>query len=89
LPIVLLSRELALALEHVNLHTGLVVRRGGKDFRFARRDGGVALDQFVKTPPKCLDTERKRVTSSKSTSLTSPFSTPPWMAAPTQRLHPG
>ena len=31
--------ELALTLEHMNLHAGLVVARGGKNFRLARRDG--------------------------------------------------
>ena len=36
----------------------------------------------VKTPPSVSMPSDSGVTSSSSTSLTSPFSTPPWMAAP-------
>ena len=37
---------------------------------------------LVKTPPKVSIPKDKGVTSSKRSSLTSPFNTPPWMAAP-------
>ena len=39
------AAELAFALQHVDLDAGLAVARGGEDFRLARRDGGVALDE--------------------------------------------
>jgi len=37
----------------------------------------------VKTPPNVYIPSDNGVTSNKSKSLTSPFKTPPWIAAPT------
>ena len=54
------ERHLALALEHVDLHRGLVVLRGREHLRLARRDGGVALDQRRHDPAQSLDAERQR-----------------------------
>ena len=44
---------------------------------------------FVSTPPRVSMPRLSGVTSSSSTSLTSPFSTPPWMAAPTATTSSG
>ena len=44
---------------------------------------------FVKTPPLVSIPRESGVTSSRSTSLTSPLSTPPWMAAPTATTSSG
>src|SRR5882724_6591178 len=52
--------ELAFTLEDVDFDTGLVVRRGGKNFRLAGRDGGVALDQLGEHTAEGLDAERER-----------------------------
>ena len=50
----------ALALQHVDLDRGLVVRRGGELFALAGRDRGVALDQRGHHAAQCLQTERER-----------------------------
>jgi hypothetical protein len=52
--------ELAFALEHVDFHAGLIVAGGGENFRFARRDRGVALDQLGEHATERLDAERER-----------------------------
>ena len=44
---------------------------------------------LVITPPSVLDAGDSGVTSSSSTSLTSPLSTPPWIAAPTATASSG
>ena len=44
---------------------------------------------FVKTPPFVSMPSESGVTSSRSTSLTSPLRTPPWMAAPTATTSSG
>ena len=56
---------------------------GREDLALAGRDGGVALDQLGEHAAERLDAQaRAGVTSSSSTSLTSPESTPAWIAAP-------
>ena len=52
--------HLALALEHVDLHRGLVVLGGGEDLRLAGRDRRVALDQLREHASLGLDPERER-----------------------------
>ena len=54
------ARQLAFALEHVDLHARLIVRGGGEDLRFAGRNGGVALDQLGEHAAQRLDAERER-----------------------------
>ncbi|ELY37977.1 putative NAD-specific glutamate dehydrogenase [Halalkalicoccus jeotgali B3] len=51
--------HLALALEHPDLHGGLVVRRGGEDLRLLGRDGGVLLDEPFEQAALDLDPERQ------------------------------
>ena len=60
----------------------LVVGSGGEGLHLARRDGRVASMSLVITPPMVSIPRESGVTSSRSTSFTSPVSTPPWMAAP-------
>ena len=69
-------RHRALALEDPDGHRGLVVVGGREDLALLGRDGGVALDQRVNTPPRVSMPSVSGVTSSSSTSLTSPCSTP-------------
>ena len=52
--------ELAFALQHVDFHARLVVRRGRKDFRFAGGNGGIALDQLGEHAAERLDAQRQR-----------------------------
>ena len=75
-------RHLALALQHVDLDRRLVVLGGGEHLGAPGRDGGVALDEPVMTPPLVSMPSDSGVTSSSRTSLTSPLSTPAWTAAP-------
>ena len=49
--------HLPLALEHVDGHRGLVVRRGGEDLALAGGDGGVALDDLGEDPAQGLDAQ--------------------------------
>ena len=74
--------ELAFALKDVDRHRALVVARGRE--RLLARGGNrrVPLDQRVITPPSVSTPSDSGVTSSRSTSFTSPCSTPPWIAAP-------
>ena len=76
------GRHLAFALEHIDGDGGLVVLGGGENLAFLV--GMVVLRSIsrVKTPPRVSMPSDSGVTSSRSTSLTSPFSTPPWIAAP-------
>ncbi len=79
----------AFALEHVDFHLRLVVGRGaeGSDF-----DVGIVVLRsmsLVITPPIVSMPRLRGVTSRSSTSLTSPCSTPPWMAAPTATTSSG
>ena len=49
------SGELALALYHVNINSGLIVGRGGEDLALLGGDGGVALDQSGRYAAHGLD----------------------------------
>ena len=49
--------HLPLALEHVDGHRGLVVRRGGEDLALRGGDGGVALDDLGHDPAQGLDAQ--------------------------------
>ena len=69
-------------LQDADFHTGLVVGRGAEHLTFLGRDGGVGVDELVITLPM-VQYQGQGVTSNRSTSFTSPVSTPPWMAAPT------
>ena len=61
LPSDLLSLErVALALQHVDGHAGLVVVRGREGLRRLGRDGGVLLDHLGHDPAQGLDAERQR-----------------------------
>ncbi len=61
LPMVRLSRRhLALALEHVDLHRGLVVLGGREDLDLLGRDGRVPRDQHRGHAAQRLDAERQR-----------------------------
>ena len=53
-------REVALALEDVDLDLALVVRRRGEDLRLAGRDGRVAVDQPGHDPAERLDAQGQR-----------------------------
>jgi hypothetical protein len=66
----------------LDFHARLVVAGGGEDLDL--RVGMVVLRSIigVATPPAVSMPSVSGVTSSRSTSLTSPLSTPPWMAAP-------
>ena len=56
-----LSRgHLALALQHVDLHLRLAVRRGGEGLRLPGGDGGVALDELGHHAAQRLDAQRQR-----------------------------
>jgi hypothetical protein len=52
--------HLPLALEHVDLHRGLVVLGGGEDLRLLGRDGRVPRDQHGGDAAQRLDAERER-----------------------------
>src|SRR6266540_1179913 len=52
--------EIALALDDVDLHLGLTVRRRREDLRLRRRDGGVPLDELRRDTTERLDAERQR-----------------------------
>ncbi len=54
------ARKLALALQDMDFHARLVVAGGRENFRFARRDGRVALDQSGEHAAQRLDAERER-----------------------------
>ena len=54
------GRHLALALQHVDLHAGLVVLGGREDLGLARRDRRVALDQLRHHAALGLDAEGER-----------------------------
>ena len=54
------GRHLALALQHVDLHGGLVVLGGREDLGLARRDRRVALDQLRHHAALGLDAEGER-----------------------------
>ncbi len=74
--------QLTLALQDVDLNRGLVIGSGGEDL--ALRVGMVVLRSMilVQTPPMVSMPRDSGVTSSSSRPLTSPPSTPPWIAAP-------
>ena len=52
--------DLALTLQHVDLHFGLVVRDRGEDLRFSRGNRCVALDDLGEHPAAGLDAQRER-----------------------------
>jgi hypothetical protein len=52
--------HVALALQHVDRHRGLVVVRGREHLVRLGRDRGVLLDQLRHHAAQCLDAERKR-----------------------------
>ena len=73
----------AFALQHVDFHRRLVVASGGEDLLTSWSGWSCcARSSAVNTPPTVSMPSDSGVTSSRSTSFTSPFSTPPWMAAP-------
>src|SRR5204862_1581892 len=53
-------RQLALALQHMNFNSRLVVRSRGEDFRFARWNSRITLDQFGVNTSESLNTQRER-----------------------------
>src|SRR3546814_10036035 len=75
-------RHLALALEDADGDCVLVVVGGRIGLRLLGRDGRVAVDHPGENAAQSLDAERQRRQSRSSTSLTSPCSTPAWIAAP-------
>ena len=77
------ARHLALPLEHVDLDRGCWLS-AAVEKTSALRVGIVVLRSIslVNTPPSVSMPSDSGVTSSSSTSLTSPASTPPWIAAP-------
>src|SRR5258707_7070624 len=54
------ARQFALALQHVNLHRRLVIFRRAEDLALAYRNGRVALDQFGHHATLGLDSQRER-----------------------------
>ena len=54
------ARQLALTLQHVDVHRRLVVFSGGEDFRLAHRDGRVALDELGHDTAQRLHAQRQR-----------------------------
>ena len=54
------ARQLALALQHLDVDGGLIVFGRGEGFRFARRDRGVALDQLGHHAAESLHSQRER-----------------------------
>ena len=82
-PSVLLAEAIsARSLQHMHVDRGLPVGRSGEDLGLLGGDGGVALDEFGEDAAHGLNAQGKGVTSSRGISVTSPPSTPPWMAAP-------
>ena len=57
-PVIL--RQLALALQHVDLHARLAIAGGREDLALLRRDRRVALDQLGGDATERLDAERER-----------------------------
>ncbi len=57
---VVVRGHLALALQDVDLHLRLAVRRGGERLGLARGNGGVALDEGGHDAPLGLDAQRQR-----------------------------
>ena len=55
-----IARQFALALQHVDIHRGLVVLGRGEGFRLARGDGRVALDKLGHDAAERLQPERER-----------------------------
>ena len=53
-------RHVALALEHVDVHGGLVVGRGAEDLALSGRNRRIALDQACRDAAERLDAERQR-----------------------------
>ena len=75
--------HLALALKHMNFNAGLAVRRSGEYLALLGGDGGVAVDQAGEYAADGLDAQRQRALRREAERpLTSPPSTPPWIAAP-------
>ena len=58
--LLVVGRDVALALVDLDLHAGLVVVRGREDLRALGRDRGVALDQLGHDAALGLDTQRQR-----------------------------
>ena len=83
------ARHRTLALEHVHFDARLVVRRGRERLALTRRNRRVARNRVVMTPPSVSIPSESGVTSSSSRSLTSPASTPAWIAAPTATTSSG
>src|SRR6185436_2349931 len=54
------ARELAFSLEHMDFHARLIVRRSRKDFGLAGWNRGVALDELCKYAAEGLDSEGQR-----------------------------
>ncbi len=81
--------HLAFALEHADRHRVLVVLGGAEHLRLLV--GIVVLRSIsrVNTPPSVSIPSDSGVTSSSTTSLTSPCSTPAWMAAPSATTSSG
>ena len=89
-PRLLLPADISpLALEHVDGHGRLVVVGGGEDLAGLGRDGGVLLDELGHHAAQGLDAERQGRDVEEQHVLTSPWSTPPWMAAPTATASSG
>jgi len=83
------GRHFALALEYADGDGVLVVLGSREHLALLGRDRGVAIDDAGEHAPKVSMPSDSGVTSSNSTSLTSPCSTPAWIAARWRRLHPG
>ena len=83
-------RHLGLALEDVHLDRRLVVLGRREDLATcASGSSCCARSASLNTPPLVSIPSDSGVTSSSRTSLTSPFSTPPWIAAPTATTSSG
>ena len=53
-------RHFTFALQHVDIHAGLTVRRGGEHLRLLDRNGGIALDQAGEYAAQRFNAQRKR-----------------------------
>ena len=83
------GRHFALALEDADGDGVLVILGGREHLALLGRDRVLRSMMRVNTPPSVSMPSDSGVTSSSSTSLTSPCSTPAWIAAPMRRLRPG
>ena len=84
------TAQLAFALKHMNLHSWLIVAEVEKDLAISESESWYCAQSSRSKRRRAVSiASESGVTSSRSTSFTSPLSTPPWMHAPTATTSSG